>query len=151
MQIGVIGAGSCDAEIDEAAEKIGAWIGGKKHVLVCGGLGGVMKAAARGAKGGGGTTIGILPGFLPSEANPYIDYPIATGLSHARNVIIARSSDLLVAVSGEYGTLSEIAIGLKIGKPVLAYRCQWKGLDEVKHFQSLEELFSELENLTKDI
>ena len=82
-------------------------------------LGGVMEAASRGAKFEGGTTIGILPGIEAKEANPYIDIPIVTGLGHARNVLVVRSSETLIAIAGGYGTLSEIAIALKLKKPVI--------------------------------
>ncbi|MBI5186274.1 MAG: TIGR00725 family protein [Nitrospinae bacterium] len=145
MWVGVIGSGLCNREIYETAEEIGFWIGSRRHVLVCGGMGGVMEAAAKGAKRGGGETIGILPGAHASEANPYINYPIITGMGHARNVIIARSSDILVAVSGEFGTLSEIAMGLKIGKPVLAFRCKWEGIEGVVPVRKKDELFAEME------
>lgn len=149
MRIGVIGAGSCGNELYETAVEIGFRIGKNKHVLVCGGLGGVMEAAAQGAKRAGGTTIGILPGFHASEANQYIDYPVVTGMSHARNVIIVRTSDLLVSIAGEYGTLSEIAIGLKIGKPVIAYECKWKEIKDVIHVSQIDVLFSEIERLSE--
>ncbi len=79
-----------------------------------------MEGAARGARQEGGRTVGILPGDSPLEANPFIGVPVVTGLSHARNVIIARSSHALIAIEGEYGTLSEIAIALKLGKPVVS-------------------------------
>jgi hypothetical protein len=88
-------------------------------VLICGGRGGVMDAAAKGATDAGGTVIGILPGDDPSEGNPYLSFAIATGLGDARNAVIARTSDILVAVSGGYGTLSEIGLALKMGKPVI--------------------------------
>ncbi|MEA2219669.1 MAG: hypothetical protein QOJ35_2295, partial [Solirubrobacteraceae bacterium] len=88
-------------------------------VLVCGGLGGVMEAACRGAKSAGGTTIGILPGTRRDEANPYVDIAIATALGELRNGLVVRAADALVAVGGEFGTLSEIALALKAGKPVV--------------------------------
>jgi uncharacterized protein (TIGR00725 family) len=88
-------------------------------VLVCGGLGGVMEAACKGAKGSGGTTVGILPGTDRTAANPYVDTAIATGLGEARNAIVARSADALIAIGGAYGTLSEIAFALKAGKRVV--------------------------------
>ncbi|RMF87066.1 MAG: TIGR00725 family protein, partial [Nitrospinota bacterium] len=88
-------------------------------ILVCGGLGGVMEAAARGAREGGGLTVGILPGCEATEANPYIDIPIVTGMSHARNLLIVRTAEVVIALPGEYGTLSEIALALKIGRPVV--------------------------------
>lgn len=119
MLIGVIGASSCSAEIAELAEAVGREIGKRGVVLICGGLGGVMEFAAKGAKEAGGLTIGILPGTSKEEANCYIDIPIVTGLGHARNVVIAHTSDSLIAIAGEHGTLSEIAIGLKLKKPVI--------------------------------
>ncbi len=119
MVIGVIGASSCSAEIAKLAEAVGREIGKRGAVLICGGLGGVMEFAAKGAKEAGGITIGILPGTSKEEANCYIDIPIVTGLGHARNIIIAHSSDSLIAISGEHGTLSEIAIGLKLRKTVI--------------------------------
>jgi uncharacterized protein (TIGR00725 family) len=87
-------------------------------VVVCGGLGGVMEAACRGAKSAGGTTVGILPGFDRSEANEFVDVAVATGLGEARNAVIARTADALVAVGGAYGTLTEIAFALRLGKTV---------------------------------
>ncbi len=119
MQIGVIGAGQCSLEIAKLAERVGEEIAVAGAALVCGGLGGVMEAAARGAKKAGGTTIGILPGFSKEEANQYIDFFIVTGLSLARNVVVVRSSDAVIAVEGGFGTLSEIALALNIGVPVI--------------------------------
>jgi uncharacterized protein (TIGR00725 family) len=119
IQIGVIGSGNCSPEIAKVAEEVGERIAKAGAVLVCGGLGGVMEAAARGAKKAGGQTIGILPGFARGEANRYIDFFIITGLSQARNVIVVRSSDAVVAVEGGFGTLSEIALALQIGVPVV--------------------------------
>jgi uncharacterized protein (TIGR00725 family) len=89
-------------------------------VLICGGLGGVMEAACRGAKTAGGTTVGILPGHDRAQANEHVDVALATGLGEARNALVVRAADALVAVGGEYGTLSEIALALKTGKPVVA-------------------------------
>ena len=117
--IGVIGAGSCNDEIYEVARKVGDGIAKAGAILVCGGLGGVMEAACRGAYEAGGQTVGILPGPDRAEANPYVTVPIVTDLGHARNILIVRSSHVLVAVSGGYGTLSEISIALKLGKPVI--------------------------------
>jgi uncharacterized protein (TIGR00725 family) len=125
-QIGVIGAGNCSNETRALAEAVGKEIAKKGAVLLCGGLGGVMEAAAYGAKLEGGATIGILPGNCREEANPWIDIAILSGMGHARNALIAQSSDALIAVSGEYGTLSEIALGLKMGKPVFVLDCKWE-------------------------
>lgn len=117
--IGVIGAGVADGETLLRAEETGRLIARSGFLLVCGGLGGVMEAAARGAKSAGGTTIGILPQPDRFSANPYIDIPVATGFGDGRNVIIVRTADLLIAVGGAYGTLSEIAFALKMEKPVI--------------------------------
>ncbi len=118
-QLAVIGAGDAGEEVLRLAEEVGREIGAAGSILVCGGLGGVMEASARGAKEAGGTTVGILPGNDKKEANAYIDIKIVTAMSHARNAIIARTADALIAVGGEHGTLSEIALGLKLGKPVI--------------------------------
>ena len=117
--IGVIGAGDCSEDICELAEKVGEWIAQAGAVLVCGGLGGVMEAAAKGAKKQGGITVGILPGVDKAQANPYIDFPVVTGLGEGRNLLVIRNSDVLIAFPGKFGTLSEIAFALKIGKPVV--------------------------------
>ena len=117
--IGVIGAGKADAELTGMAEEVGRLIASRNALLLCGGLGGVMEAAARGAKAAGGTTIGILPQATKELANQYIDVPIATGFGEGRNVIIIRTADALIAIGGEYGTLSELAFALKMGKPVI--------------------------------
>ncbi|AAM05895.1 TPA: TIGR00725 family protein [Methanosarcina acetivorans] len=125
-QIGVIGAGTCSMETRTLAEAVGREIAKKGAILLCGGLGGVMEAAAKGAKLEGGMTTGILPGILREEANPWIDVAVLSGMGHARNALIAQSSDALIAVDGEYGTLSEIAFGLKMGKPVVLLESKWK-------------------------
>ncbi len=122
LQIGVIGSGNCSPQTAELAEAVGREIAKRSALLICGGLGGVMEAAARGARQEGGITVGILPGTSPDDANPYIDIAIVTGLGHARNVLIVHSAHVLIALEGEYGTLSEIAIALKIGKPVVGLR-----------------------------
>ncbi|MER3459830.1 MAG: TIGR00725 family protein [candidate division GAL15 bacterium] len=101
------------------AEEIGHEVARRGAVLVCGGLGGVMEAASRGAAEAGGTVVAILPGARAEEANPYVTVPVVTGLGEARNVIVVRTSDALVAVGGSYGTLSEIAYALKLGVPVV--------------------------------
>ena len=121
-QIGVIGGGTCSAEIYEIAQEVGREIARNGFSLVCGGLGGVMEAACRGAREAGGITIGILPTTNKGDANPYVDLVIPTGLGHARNVLVVHTSDALVAVDGETGTLSEIAIALKAGKPIVGIK-----------------------------
>ena len=119
LQIGVIGAGECSAAAALAAEAVGREIARNRAVLICGGLGGVMAAAARGAWEAGGTSVGILPGMLMEEANPHISIPIVTGMSHARNVVVVRSAHALIAIEGGYGTLSEIAFAKIDGTPVI--------------------------------
>src|SRR4051794_36981641 len=117
--IAVIGAGRAAPEQTEAAEAVGRALARSGAVLVCGGLGGVMEAACRGAKSAGGTTVGILPGDDRAHANDYVDVALATGFGEARNALVVRAVDALIAVGGEYGTLSEIALALKAGKPVV--------------------------------
>jgi uncharacterized protein (TIGR00725 family) len=102
-----------------SAEQVGRELGSRGVVLVCGGLGGVMEAACRGAKDAGGMTIGILPGSDRAAANPFVDVAIATGLGEARNALVARAGDAMIAIGGGYGTLSEIALALKAGKRVV--------------------------------
>lgn len=119
-RISVIGAGICDNQLGKLAEDVGRKIAESGSILICGGLGGVMEYAAKGAKSARGQTIGILPTYNPDDANSNIDIPIVTGLGHARNIIVVGSADAVIAVGGEFGTLSEIAFALKLGKPVIA-------------------------------
>jgi uncharacterized protein (TIGR00725 family) len=118
--VGVIGGSEVSSDLYNAAEVIGREIAKRQAVLITGGLAGVMEAAAKGAKSVGGFTVGVLPGFSPQDANPYIDLPLVTGLSEARNIIIVRTADVLVAVGRGFGTLSEIAFALKLQKPIIA-------------------------------
>ena len=120
--IGVIGGRRVDKTLLNEAEKVGRLIAQKEIVLVCGGLSGVMEAVSKGARSGGGITVGILPQEHKRDANEYIDIPIITGLGIGRNVIIARTADVLISLGGEYGTLSEIAFALQMGKPVIGIR-----------------------------
>lgn len=119
VHVGVVGAGVAGTESDAAAEEVGRLLAAEGAVVVCGGMTGVMEAACRGAKRSGGTTVGILPGHDRSDANPYVDVAIATGMGEMRNALIARTCDVLIAIGGEFGTLSEIALALKLGKPVV--------------------------------
>jgi len=119
IRVGIIGGARASGKSLEAANRVGRLIAGKGAILVCGGLGGVMEAAARGAEEEGGLTVGILPGNKPSDANPHIDIPIATCMGYSRNSLVAMNSDVLIAVDGEYGTLSEIAFGCIFGKKVI--------------------------------
>jgi uncharacterized protein (TIGR00725 family) len=120
--IAVCGAGIADAGCDALAEEVGRALAAAGAILLCGGHGGVMEAAARGAATAGGTTIGFLPGTSPDDANPWIRIPLATGLGEGRNVLIARAADALVAIGGEWGTLSEVALARKVGTPVVLLR-----------------------------
>ncbi|TYO98793.1 hypothetical protein EDC39_105162 [Geothermobacter ehrlichii] len=126
LLIGVVGAGQASEKGARLAEKVGRRLAEAGAVLVCGGLGGVMEAACRGAVRAGGETIGLLPGPDPAAANDHVTLALPTGLGHARNVLIAQVSAALIAVDGEYGTLSEIAIGLKLGRPVVAIGSRWQ-------------------------
>jgi uncharacterized protein (TIGR00725 family) len=135
--IGVIGAGSASSRGLQLAEQIGRLLAEQGAVVVCGGLGGVMEAACRGAVAAGGETLGILPGDSAEQANRYVTLPIVTNLGHARNILIALTARALIAVEGEYGTLSEIAIGLKIGRPVFALE-SWPGIPGVVYVASAE-------------
>lgn len=119
LHIAVVGAGACDAAQQALAEEVGALLGRAGALLVCGGRGGVMEAACRGAKAAGGTTLGILPGLDRRDANPWVDVAVTTGLGEARNALVVRAADALIAIGGEFGTLSEIAFALKTHKPVV--------------------------------
>jgi hypothetical protein len=117
--IGIIGAGKCSKKIFTLAEEVGKEIAKAGAILVCGGLGGVMEGAAKGVKGTKGITVGILPGDSKEDANPHIDIPIVTGLGEARNLVVIRSSDAIIALPGKYGTLSELSFAVKLEKPVV--------------------------------
>lgn len=137
--IGVIGAGRCDRDIYDLARTVGKVIADMGAVLVCGGLSGVMEGACRGAREAGGQTVGILPGPEKAQANPYVTIPIVTDLGHARNVLVVRSSDVLVAISGGYGTLSEISISLKLGKPIIGLQT-WPNMEGIHYVNTPEEV-----------
>jgi uncharacterized protein (TIGR00725 family) len=115
----VIGPDPCDEQVGAECEQIGRLLGRAGAVLVCGGLGGSMEAAARGAASEGGVVLGILPGLSRDEGNPYLSVAVPTGMGEMRNVLNVRASDAVIAVSGEFGTLSEIAFALKSGVPVV--------------------------------
>ena len=123
VQIAVIGSG---AEHEERAEEVGRLLAERGCTLVCGGLGEVMAAAARGAKSAGGTTIGILPGETREDANEWIDHAVATGIGHARNLAVVASGDAVIAVGGRYGTLAEIGFALTLGRKVVVLEPGWE-------------------------
>ena len=107
--IAVIGAEHPSQEEARLAEEVGRELARRGAILICGGLGGVMEAACKGASSEGGVTIGILPGDNPKTANPYVQIPIVTGIGYARNIIVVRTARAVIAIDGSYGTLSEIA------------------------------------------
>ncbi|MCL4368906.1 MAG: TIGR00725 family protein [Actinobacteria bacterium] len=117
--VAVIGEGQCTDDVARAAEEVGRELARRGMTLVCGGLGGVMEAACRGAKSAGGRTVGIIPGDDPSAANRYVDVVIVTGMGEARNALVVKTARAVIAVRGGYGTLSEIALALKTGRPVI--------------------------------
>jgi uncharacterized protein (TIGR00725 family) len=119
-RIGVMGPSDCTPEVYALARQVGFLIGSRGALLICGGGSGAMEASARGAKEAGGITIGILPGACATEANPYIDIPIVTDLGNGRNIINILTSQAVIAVHGSYGTLSEIALAMKCGTPVVS-------------------------------
>ncbi len=129
--VAVCGPGDATAEQLAAAEEVGAGLARAGAVVVCGGLGGVMEAACRGAVGEGGVTIGLLPGPDRSAANPFVTVAIPTGIGELRNGLIVRAADAVVAVGGAFGTLSEIALALKAGKPVIGLDTWELGVDGV--------------------
>ena len=115
----VVGPNQASAEELAAAERVGRGLAERGAVVVCGGLGGAMEAACRGAKQAGGTTVGILPGTDRREANRWVDVAVATGLAEGRNALVVRTADAVIAVGGAYGTLSEIALALRAQLPVV--------------------------------
>jgi uncharacterized protein (TIGR00725 family) len=122
LQIAVIGSG---AEHEARAEEVGRLIAESGATVVCGGLGEVMAAAARGARAAGGATIGIVPGESRADANPWIEHVVVTGIGHARNLAVAASGDAVIAVGGAYGTLAEIAYARILGRPVVVLDPGW--------------------------
>ncbi len=123
--MGVIGGSVCPRPVARQAYELGRGIAGRGWVLVCGGMGGVMEEACRGAREAAGVTIGILPGGSRAEANPYLSYSLPTGLGEGRNLLVVRASDVLVALAGSFGTLSEIALAAVAGVPVVGLG-SWK-------------------------
>ena len=119
MIIAVIGDSSCSSEEAKLAETVGELLAQRGASIICGGLGGVMEAACRGAKAKGGLTVGILPGQDSSTANPWVDIPVVTGMGEARNVAVVKSAQAVIAIGGSYGTLSEIGYALKSNIPVI--------------------------------
>jgi uncharacterized protein (TIGR00725 family) len=138
LPIGVIGPKIAGKEQLSAAERLGEEIARLHVPLLCGGKTGVMEAACKGAKARGGLTIGLLPDEDWGAANPYVDIPLASGIGPSRNAIIARACPVLIAVGGEYGTLSEVAFGLHFGRRVICL-CGAPDVKGVRHAASLED------------
>ncbi|HOP08249.1 MAG TPA: TIGR00725 family protein [candidate division Zixibacteria bacterium] len=148
--IAVVGAGKCSKKLRDMAAVCGKLIAEKGGVIVCGGLGGIMEGAARGAREAGGTTVGILPSLYKDDANEYIDYSIPTGMGEARNVLVVRAADVVIAFPGKYGTLSEMAFALQAKKPVISVNA-WRLSDEILHVDSPEEAADKAMSLAADI
>ena len=118
----MVGEGVCSRATAAAAERVGAAIAAAGAVLFTGGRTGAMEAASRGAAKAGGTVVGVLPGFTRADANRWVTIPIVTGMDQARNVVLVRSCDAVIAIGGSYGTLSEVALALKLGVPIVGLR-----------------------------
>jgi len=146
--IAVIGAGECDSRILSLAETAGSALAQRNFTIICGGLGGVMEGVCRGAKSSGGLTIGILPGTDPAEANPYVDIPIATGMGIGRNIIIIRSAEAVLAINGSFGTLSEIAYAMQLGKPVVGIET-WEVSENIIHAANTTDAVNEISKLVE--
>lgn len=147
MYVSVIGGdvGSCSDKDCERAEELGKGMAEMGMVLVCGGIGGVMEAACRGAKSAGGITIGILPSGDRSEGNDYLDHSIVTNLGMLRNSLVVLNGDIVVAIDGSYGTLSEISMATKYGKRILGL-CTWD-VDAVEGCSSVKEVLGKLKRI----
>jgi uncharacterized protein (TIGR00725 family) len=133
--IGVIGAGKCSKEIYALSEEVGSLVGKNGWLLICGGLGGVMEGAAKGCSNAGGITVGILPEKDKTAANQFINIPISTGMGEGRNLLVVRASDIIIAISGGYGTLSEIGLALRIGKPLIGLKT-WPNINGIDYVET---------------
>ena len=135
IHIAVIGAGDCSQEIYNLAKELGHMIAQREWILICGGLSGVMEGAAKGCYQAGGMTVGILPGEERDSANPFIHLAIPTGLGEGRNLLVVKASDAVLSIAGGYGTLSEIGLALKTGKPVIGLKT-WPDIDGVDYVET---------------
>ncbi len=149
ITISVIGGSSIGSKVEDLAEKVGKMIAELGCVLVCGGLGGAMEAAAKGAKKAGGVTIGILPGKDKDDANNYIDIALPTTIGYARNTIVAASADIVIALPGSYGTNSEICYGLVYNRPVIDLG-EW-GIVGMLPAKDLEEAETKIKKIIKKL
>ncbi len=129
--IAVVGPAKCGEKQADLAEEVGAMIAKRGAIVVCGGRGGVMEAACKGAASAGGTTVGILPGTEVSEGNDYLTIALPTGLGEARNALVATTGQAMISIGGSYGTLSEIALALKAGRKVIGLET-WSAIDHAE-------------------
>lgn len=146
--VSVIGGHSCNKEVEQIAQNLGKNLAKVVDILVCGGLSGTMKAVCQGFKAGGGLTIGIIPSYDKNDANPYIDIVIPTGLGLARNVLVIKSADVVVALPGEMGTLSEVAYCLQFGIPVISLN-SWD-IKSVIKVETVDEAVDKVRELLKE-
>ncbi len=146
--IGVVGSSVPLKEYEEIAFEVGKIIAEKKWILITGGLGGIMEKACEGAKSKDGLTIGILPGSSKKDANQFVDVPILTAMQQARNNVIVNSADVIIAIGAGFGTLSEIAIALKINKPVISIN-SWDVDDKVIRVDEPQNIVAQVEKLIK--
>ena len=146
--IAVIGGGQPSPQEAKLAEEVGHELARRGAILVCGGLGGVMEAACKGASSEGGTTIGILPGDNSEAANPYVQIPIVTGLGYARNIAVVKSAQAVIAIGGNYGTLSEISHALQSGIPVVGLNT-WSLSRNGQHDKSIIPVQTTIEAVNK--
>ena len=150
--VAVVGPSAASDEQTGVAERLGAALAARGHVVVCGGGGGVMAAVSRGAARAGGIVVGLLPGTDRAEGNPHLTVAIATGLGELRNGLVVRAADVVVAVGGSWGTLSEVALAVRTGVPVVAIG-GWRvtsgtaEVDGVRHVPGLDTALSALGEL----
>jgi uncharacterized protein (TIGR00725 family) len=137
--VSVIGGSTCTREEAALAAAVGRLLAERGAIVACGGLGGVMAAVAQGARAAGGTTVGILPGADPAAANPYIEIPLATGMGEMRNALVVQVAQALIAIGGGAGTLSELALAQRIGKPVVGLHDSFTGAVDIPRVASPEE------------
>ncbi|MFO8062639.1 MAG: TIGR00725 family protein [bacterium] len=142
--IGIIGGSDIAPELYSECVDIGKSIGSLGYPVICGGLSGVMEAVSRGVKQAGGLTVGLTPDDK-NDANEFIDISIGTGIGISRNLMIIRNSDIIIAIDGRYGTLSEIAFALQLNKPIIAYRSDWQEKLELRNAGSIEEIVKFIE------
>jgi len=133
--IAVVGANKCSKKLRDMAAEVGRYVAENGGVIVCGGLGGIMEGAARGAREAGGLTIGFLPSANKDDANDCVDIVIPTGMGEARNLLVVKAADVVVAFPGKYGTLSEMAFALQMGKPLISVNA-WNLGDEVRQAET---------------